>query len=300
MTKYLIDLFCGIGGVSTGFSKDGWKVAVAVDFWDEALKVHELNHPQAYHKKMEIGTPQSKKEILRHFPKLGQGDVLHIHASPPCQRLSTMNKNRQVEDGMYMTLWTLEFLMNLSRKDPRVTWTIEQVPNSSLQKIVTDFDFPDVFYHVMEMTDYGVCQRRRRTIISNVPLSKFLSKVSCKSLEKVIDIPKGTKYITNSSYSKENVKKMDTSGFLKVKTLEKGKTISYAVVSKPNCFVDAKNNIIRSYTLEDNLAVQTYPKTYMKGYDGKKTDKLLMVANSVPPSFSNCVAKAIDKYHASR
>ena len=91
MVKYLIDLFCGIGGVSYGFSKNGYRVHMAVDSWDDALEVHKKHNPDTLHLLMKLGTTKAKKTIIELLPRLKRGDRLHIHASPPCQNLSMMN-----------------------------------------------------------------------------------------------------------------------------------------------------------------------------------------------------------------
>lgn len=34
----VVDLFCGAGGLSTGFSKEGFKILLGIDFFESALK----------------------------------------------------------------------------------------------------------------------------------------------------------------------------------------------------------------------------------------------------------------------
>ena len=43
----VVDLFCGIGGFSTGATRAGARVALAVDANPEALRVHHVRHPRA-------------------------------------------------------------------------------------------------------------------------------------------------------------------------------------------------------------------------------------------------------------
>ena len=43
----LIDLFAGVGGLSTGFSQHRFDVLAANDFDDKAGESFELNHPKA-------------------------------------------------------------------------------------------------------------------------------------------------------------------------------------------------------------------------------------------------------------
>ena len=37
MNKCIIDLFCGCGGLSKGFEMAGFKTALAIDFWKDAV-----------------------------------------------------------------------------------------------------------------------------------------------------------------------------------------------------------------------------------------------------------------------
>ena len=43
--KKIIDLFCGVGGLSYGFKKKNYKVAAAVDHWKDALDTYKHNFP---------------------------------------------------------------------------------------------------------------------------------------------------------------------------------------------------------------------------------------------------------------
>ena len=44
-----VDLFCGVGGFSTGFVQAGIDIVIAVDYNEIALKAHEANHPNTEH-----------------------------------------------------------------------------------------------------------------------------------------------------------------------------------------------------------------------------------------------------------
>lgn len=49
--KTVIDLFCGCGGLSLGFTMAGFQVKLAIDNWEDALVTYRYNHPdsQTYH-----------------------------------------------------------------------------------------------------------------------------------------------------------------------------------------------------------------------------------------------------------
>ena len=78
MRPKLLDLFCGAGGASAGYSRAGFDV-VGVD-----------NQPQPHYPfEFILGDWQ---EPLRYLPGLWERDGIPyaVHASPPCQRYSTM------------------------------------------------------------------------------------------------------------------------------------------------------------------------------------------------------------------
>lgn len=300
--KYLVDLFCGIGGVSTGFAKEGFQVHACVDMWKLALKVHEDNHPKCKHFDFPLGTDEAKRKVLKLLPQLNKDDTLHIHASPPCQNLSTINSHRKKEIGLEMTIWTLSLLHDLSSKDPRITWTIEQVSDSSLIKILNEIPGINeyMFYNVFQLQQYGVSQQRKRLIISNVDITKLTPKKQPPSIEQVLSVPRNAKYISNSNVSTRNIE--TPNGALCVRDLKEKPVYSYTILSSPCWFFTKNMERIRSFTLEENTAIQTLPKSYFDKAENTltKKDKSTMIANCVPPVFAGQLAKAVCKHHQLR
>ena len=43
MNNKIIDLFCGCGGLSLGFEQAGFESALAIDFWEDAIKTYNHN-----------------------------------------------------------------------------------------------------------------------------------------------------------------------------------------------------------------------------------------------------------------
>ncbi len=83
----LLDLFCGAGGVAMGYHRAGFEV-IGVDINPQP------NYPFEF-------IQSDWREPLNYLPGLWEQDGIQyaIHASPPCQRYSTMTKkwNRQDE-----------------------------------------------------------------------------------------------------------------------------------------------------------------------------------------------------------
>jgi len=88
----VLDLFCGVGGLSWGFEKVGFKVIGGIDIWEKALKVFKNVHADAKVLLADL-SKLSDKEILREFKEV---DILV--GGPPCQAFSTVGK-RALEDS---------------------------------------------------------------------------------------------------------------------------------------------------------------------------------------------------------
>ena len=84
----MVDLFCGVGGLSLGAARAGFAVRGAVDHEGNALGMHGINFPDTKHMREDIAglTGESIKRGL------GIDTVTGMIGSPPCQGFSTMGK----------------------------------------------------------------------------------------------------------------------------------------------------------------------------------------------------------------
>lgn len=115
----LIDLFCGLGGASSGFASAGLTVLAAIDSDPVQLAHHKLNHPSARHCCMELGK-QDPAAFGRELAALAKGRPFHIHASPPCQSLSRLNPDAEPSD---MVCW----VMAVIEAAAPTSWSVENV-----------------------------------------------------------------------------------------------------------------------------------------------------------------------------
>lgn len=95
MTKKIIDLFAGAGGLSLGAVRAGFDVAGAVELDQHAISTHIKNFPLTSHIQKNI-SELSGVEILKEL-KISKKDLRGIIGGPPCQGFSTMGK-RELED----------------------------------------------------------------------------------------------------------------------------------------------------------------------------------------------------------
>ncbi len=150
----VIDLFCGMGGFSQGAIEAGAKVVLAVDLWEEALKVHIHNHPSTPIIRMTLGTKNQFSLFIREIEKWRKlGYHVHLHGSPPCQALSNAS-SRDPSEGMPLVIWFLD-LVKFTKPD---SWSMENVV--PMRKRLPE-GTPSV---VLNSADYGVAQTRRRCI----------------------------------------------------------------------------------------------------------------------------------------
>ncbi len=265
MVLYVIDLFCGAGGFSTGAKQAGANIAIAIDTWDIALDVHKHNHPTTKHLNIELGGNVKKTTdfILSHLPPMKKNDRIHIHASPPCQQLSTINTRRNEEDGLKMVKWAVKFC----EQSCFDSYTIEQVNNKHVRDLYTKLKIPFI---VCDFSKLGVCQSRCRLIASNH--SSLLEKL------KVIEIPfeplhkiigKPIEYISRIFGDTEYKKKYD-------KTLPYYTVISSIYKYKFYC----KNN---TEYLHPNIMskLQGFQDNYFNNSISQR-DLCQMIANAVP------------------
>lgn len=170
--KYkVLDTFAGAGGFSLGFELAGAKVigAIEIDSW--ACETFKFNHPNAAVLQGDI-TQISDNEILEAF-KDDKPDI--ILGGPPCQGFSICNKNNGDPKDPRNSLFE-EFIRIGSILKPTIM-IMENVPNlmkaqTKNRDLIIDIikkELEKLGYYVesciLESTDYGIPQIRKRLIV---------------------------------------------------------------------------------------------------------------------------------------
>ena len=86
-----VDLFAGLGAVSTGAMNAGYHVVLAVDSCEQVLKVHAKNHPRVKH--LCVTLPPSDP-----LPVPTNDERWHCHGSPPCTLVSRANRRTRTPE----------------------------------------------------------------------------------------------------------------------------------------------------------------------------------------------------------
>lgn len=172
----IIDLFCGIGGLSLGFEQAGFDVVAAVDMWADAVKTYNHNRNE---KVAQVITVEDFNELV--LPNiLDNHKITGIIGGPPCQGFSTVG--RRVIDDPRNKMY-LEFYKAVKYANPDF-FLIENVKGMlTLNKGAFVEDLIERFgpnglgynitYELLNAADYGVPQNRYRVFYVGIKNKKF-------------------------------------------------------------------------------------------------------------------------------
>jgi DNA (cytosine-5)-methyltransferase 1 len=162
-----IDLFAGVGGMSTGAIACGVDVRYAVELDRHAAATFAANHPATTLLNCDVRTVrhQHLNLIERDLPTV-------VFGGPPCQGFSTSNQKNRSYDNEKNWLFT-EYLRLVRKIRPdwvifeNVKGLLETESGFFLQAVLKGFKKAGytTSYFVLNSADYGVPQRRNRLFI---------------------------------------------------------------------------------------------------------------------------------------
>ncbi len=166
-TKNLLDLFCGAGGLSLGFSWAGYKVIAANDNFKQACDTYRFNHKKTRLIEGNIIDTKIQNEIFK-VSKGGKIDI--IVGGPPCQGFSHAGK-RIIDDPRNFLY--KEFVKTVKELKPKVfvMENVEGILTINNGKTFSEIknNFSKLGYNVagqkIRSIDFGVPQKRKRVVI---------------------------------------------------------------------------------------------------------------------------------------
>lgn len=281
----VIDLFCGVGGFSTGAALAGAEVALAVDAWDDALDVHALNHPFCAHWIVELGgdiQPFCERVMTFLVNRYGHRDSyhLHIHASPPCQNFSTANGvSPDVHAGLRMVTWTINLIHELAPN----SWTLEQVNHRMMRPFIDAYNGK-----LVKCCDYGVPQSRKRLLLGTIDWDK----VELMTPSTPLDILQNVGERPNIQWG--DYVQMNRAGNWDANAATRPMThMSYTITASGFGGIKRikdKKGVI--FSIREGSAIQTFPSTYKFG-NITKAKQRKMIGNAVPPQLACQIIKSL-------
>ncbi len=161
----VIDLFSGVGGLSLGAARAGFRIGLAVELDEHAFSAHILNFPSSKHWKTDI-SELTGSQLLR-YSELTLGDIDGLIGGPPCQGFSTIGKRSVVDPRNNLFI---KFLELVGQCEPNF-FLVENVPGILDEKYndirKKAFEFVEKKYTILgpilfKASDYGAPTSRER------------------------------------------------------------------------------------------------------------------------------------------
>lgn len=185
----MIDLFCGAGGLSLGFSQEGFITSLANDIQDCCVDTYAHNHPETPRDHIVLG---DIKDVVKDLDELLAGRSVDIViGGPPCQGFSMANRQRLIDDPRnYLYKNYVEVVEKVHPK----FFVMENVKGMLSVAEQVKEDFQNIGYsvecHVLNAKDFGVPQNRERLIYIGNCIGVDNEKVFNEIFELSESIPK--------------------------------------------------------------------------------------------------------------
>jgi len=318
-----IDLYSGIGGWTLGLKLSGIDVMASYEWWAKANDTHNQN----------FGTRNVCADVRKIDVNALPEDIDFVVGSPPCTQFSFSNKggSGDLAEGI-KDVW--KFLEVVDRLRPKY-WVFENVPRLAniIKKELETGNALSQFAHlikvitVVDMSEYGLPQKRRRALIGSFPielLESYRSKCEKRTLEDVLSaFNEETVYDFLYGYSlhKSQVTEINAESCLdeeesrmnreaktyhpvynlmsfpdKLDRPSRTVTATCTRVSRESIIIEdnEQKGCIRRLTPRERAMCQGFPISF-QFYGGSYSNKLKMIGNAIPPYFTYYLANALQE-----
>jgi DNA (cytosine-5)-methyltransferase 1 len=325
----LLSVFCGAGGLDLGFEGAGFDVDLAFDIRPDAITSHNANRPsesgKAYCQDVRTITLKSLDKLAgKTFKPIG------IIGGPPCQSFSQANRSPIDDDPRHELPFVYATLIDkLNKRSPLHFFVLENVVTlreephaehfTALKKKLDSIGF-NVFETILNASDYGVPQRRKRLILVGlnkqlykgqtwtapakvvVPTEELTVRHAFKGLPEPTQYSKGLTPETIAFHPNHwcmapKSKKFTTEGAL-VEGQRGNKSFKTLSWDKPSVTVAYGNrevhihpNCKRRLSVLEAMRLQGFPDTYK--LKGTLSSQITQVSEAVPPPMAKAVAVSL-------
>lgn len=315
-----IDLYAGIGGWSLGLRLAGVEVVASYEWWQPAVDTHNGNHD---------GTlkPTDVRQLqLEDLPS----NIDLVVGSPPCTEFSYSNRGGggDLDEGLKDLVRFLDVVEHLKPK----FWALENVPRVAqvLARGMTDaehllyrFRNLGMQIEIIDFSDYGTPQSRRRCIAGNIPfdlIKAYRPLLPRRTLGDVVEAIAAEDSIVDPVWGcrlpAAKVTERENEGALNAEELRMNReaktyhpvynnmafpdildlpartvTATCTRVSRESIVIGDNADGFRRLNIRERACLQGFPITY-QFYARSFPEKAKMVGNAIPPTFTYLVAQA--------
>jgi DNA (cytosine-5)-methyltransferase 1 len=305
----VLDLFCGCGGMSTGFCQAGFDIVAATDIWEKATDTYQANHSGT---RVVIGDVQ----IIQYDDLVNDGEKIDvIVGGPPCQGFSLAGKRDQKDPRNSLFI---EFIRIVNQVRPKIV-VMENVPGILTMKTEQGEKVKDIIVskyteigyevsiQVLNAADYGVPQARKRVFFLGREINSKMVPTFPEPTHVGNHVPVSTVLLPRD--------KVDSKTFLSQKALDgiarkiqasrakgHGFGAQFMDLGKPSFTIPARywkdgydalvkydDGAVRRMVPEELALVQSFPKDYV--FKGSKKDRIMQIGNAVPCLLAQCIAQ---------
>ena len=299
----IVDLFCGCGGLSKGFEQAGLNIAAAFDGWQSAIECYNANFQHDAHE-LDLANVENAIPIIEEY----HPDI--IIGGPPCQEFSNAGKR---EEGARADL-TYHFAEIVTHIEPDY-FVMENVPRAKQSDAYARARELYIAHHygltevILDASRCGAPQKRSRFFCigaHNMPDNFLLESIfeaygdeetTVRQYFENHNIPLNIDnyYRHPTTYTRRAVFSVDAASPT-VRGVNRPKPPLYKHHEKDSVNEDALNDI-RSLTLRERAAIQTFPNDFVfENIELSNGDLEQMVGNAVPVLLAQFVAERLHDY----
>ncbi len=292
----IVDLFCGVGGLSRGLASSGFEIVSAYDNWPIAVDAYRKNlrHNCMCMDLSDVQTAVA--EISAHKPDM-------IVGGPPCQDFSTAGRRIESDKasltGVYATIVaSVRPPFALMENVPRV-----RLSNSyaNARETLQQAGY-SIYERVFDASLCGVPQKRKRFFM----LAWLGDKGNLEeSLSSWFINHEASQPLTVKSYLKNeiliefyyrhprNYSRRAIFTIYEPSPTIRGVNRPVPPNYKHNHLDSAPANSVRSLTSDERSRIQTFPRSWKWPDSLSKTDRELMIGNAVPVNLAKFIGRGL-------
>lgn len=315
MSKNVVDLFCGAGGLSHGFEQNSfYNTMVGVDVWEDALETYRYNNPTVG-LQMDIAS-ESASEV-----PVDPNQVDVVVGGPPCKGFSLAGQREEDDERNQLVKSFIDYV-EYFEPDVAVMENVVGIQSMSLPGYddgdVVDYihqRYENAGYNIDHKTlhanDYGIAQTRSRVFF--IAVKEKIGQPSYPDETTPDTTQKCAEVLDQDFDPYENHNRTNHSDNMveRISDVEYGDSLydNYSEAWKrvdpeePAPTIKENHGAPFIHPFEDRVgtprecaAIQSFPNDYV--FKGSKSSCLKQIGNAVPPMLSAKIAEEIELlYH---